>query len=164
MARNGKVSARVAEVFRENAGKPVSRSKLIREVKASPHAISSAISYLRAKYNAGDPTGLPVATLTRGQIWGYYPSEKAEGEQVLAPEEVKAGIERMVEKLTDAERTERTTRINTQFVEFSDLAPKTEPAITLKVIGTLRETGEVLVAGDDEQGFGNGVWAMRRLG
>jgi hypothetical protein len=187
MARNGKISARVAEVFRENAGKPVLLKKLVREVVNNPQAISSAITYLRTKYSAGDPTGLPITTLTRGKVWAYYPSEKAEGERVIAPEGVKAGIERMVSKLADAEtqeqlrntrinppnaetqwaaeeldKTERTLRINAQFAE--EIVPTSEPTVTLRVLGTLKETGEVLVLGADEWGFGNDVWAMRRLG
>lgn len=151
MARNGKISARVAEVLRENAGKPVKLRKLMIETNVNPQAISSAITYLRTKYNAGDPTGLPVTTLTPGKVWAYYPSEKAEGEQVVTPEGVKAGIERMVNKLADAE-------------ELVNQVPASEPVVTLRVLGTLKETGEVLVLGTDEWGFGNDVWAMRRLG
>lgn len=190
MARNGKISERVAQVLRDNAGKPVQLNKLVREASANPQAISSAITYLRKKHDAGNPTGLPVTTLTRGKVWAYYPPENTgEPEQAEASGGFtvnRTALRAMAKKLTDAgtqeqlrntritppdfgaeldelEKAERTLRINTQFAELSDLVPKAEPTVTLRVLGTLRETGEVLVQSGDGDHFDRGVWAMRRL-
>jgi hypothetical protein len=46
----------------------------------------------------------------------------------------------------------------------AESVPVSEPVVTLRVLGTLKETGEVLVLGDNAQGFESGVWALRKLG
>lgn len=121
------------------------------------------------------------------------PEEKDAGNDghEVTPKQFKEGVERMMRKLgsedgaklaaevqaPDWGQEERAAPLHVQTVfaeERMQLAPMAtdgerlfptgERVVTLKVLGTLAETGEVLVQGSNEQGFESGVWAMRRLG
>lgn len=117
------------------------------------------ISYLRNKTGHN----MRIKVVKRGAVWRYDKVERkgvrvlrqddsvrigeADGRPINSDEQAAVRLRRIADKLGAAESV-----------------PATEPTVTLRVIGTLKETSEVLVEGDSAQGFERGVWAMRRLG
>lgn len=123
-------------------------------------AISSAISYLNRKARQGTG-GLFIDTLIRGKVWAYYPADEKgspDKEEPLGEEiPAKRVVRRLADKLADSELDKKWREAEIIGV------PQTDPEqiVVVRVLGTLRETGEVLVVrGDDEPG----VWALRKLG
>lgn len=123
----------------------------------------SVITYLRSKQ------GMRIAVVKRGEVWRYNKHQRRrvgprqdipEGKPVrVVSDEDTQRMRRLADKLVDPIEGDRW-----RGKEVINPVPDTEPVVTLRVIGTLRETGEVLVQGDTTQGFESGVWAMRKLG
>lgn len=85
MARNGTHSKDIEAYFKNNPGKAVRLSTLMKVAKCNKHSVSSAISYLNQKARTGKG-GLHIEALTRGQSWAYYPDVHFEEFESLVPE------------------------------------------------------------------------------
>jgi hypothetical protein len=124
------------------------------------------VNYLRTQRN------MRLKVVKRGEVWRYDKIERrtvAENErrkQAIARGKVNHSVRigeadgRPVE--SDEQAATRLRRIADK-LGAAETVPVTEPVVTLRVIGTLKETGEVLVEGDSAQGFERGVWALRKL-
>lgn len=139
----------------------------------------SVVNYLRTQRN------MKITVVKRGEVWRYnknarrpsvtrgttmrgtptitvinQPPEFAESTSVRVTSDAEAAqrMHALADKLADP-----ITEGKWRGREVLGV-PQTEPVVTLRVIGTLRETGEVLVQGDTTQGFESGVWALRKLG
>lgn len=150
MARNGTHSKRVAEYFAANPGETISIGKLKAGTGiGNATAISHAISYLNAKHRKGQEGGLAIETITRGQRWAYYPDRQPTRNSTDARQQAaKETIGRLAEKITAP-------------APGWHKVPAGEPPVSFRVIGTLMETGDLVLQGVSE-GV-QGVWMARRV-
>lgn len=113
-----------------------------------------------ARRRVGPRNDVPVDTQVDAYIASNQPPEFAESTSVRVASDAEAAqrMRNLADKLADP-----ITEGKWRGREVLGV-PQTEPVVTLRVIGTLRETGEVLVQGDTTQGFESGVWALRKLG
>lgn len=169
-------SSLVESYLRKHAGIACDIGEMEMALGLTRAQVRNAIDYLR------NGRQCPVQTVTRGTTWRWgssvglrrlakKPKSGLSNPLEHAPKEPngpkpvdRTGLRRMVDKLGEAEHA-APLHVMTQFAEdVVNSVPTSKPAVTLKVLGTLAETGEVLVQGSNEQGFESGVWAMRRLG
>lgn len=136
--------------FKTRPGRTLRLKPLSVALRAEPDQVRQALSYLRERAKTGN--AIDISVVTHGQAWRYNAPKLPELPEGL---------------LVDPQATEiikeiKSTKWNE--AEIVDLVPKSEPTVTLRVVGTLAETGEVLVQSGDGDHFDSGVWAMRRLG
>jgi hypothetical protein len=146
---------------------------------ADPAKTRGVVNYLRIK------KGMKITVVKRGEVWRYNKKQRthvrvprhnvtvsdqvdayiADGKPIDSDEQAAVRLRRIADKLGKAEAKEEVRRSQETMAKWmgATIVPDTEPVVTLKVIGTLKETGEVLVKGDSAQGFERGVWALRKL-
>lgn len=150
MAR--RYSKEVLSYLQANPGKPLDVIGLAKKLDLDEAQVRNAMNYLRTP-------GVPIEVIKPGKLWRYGGKSTTSHQRTTAkktgllevpePAEIGTNLHETWEKWLDAE---------------AESVPASEPVVTLRVLGTLKETGEVLVLGDNAQGFESGVWALRKLG
>lgn len=151
----------VREYFESNRNRDIMLDEL-RAIIGSPDELADpaktrrVVKYLRTQRN------MRVKVVKRGEVWRYDKVERKNSAKVQmrvpSGSEAAKRIRALANKLDDPIADKKWREAEVIGV------PRTEPVVTLRVIGTLKETGEVLVEGDSAQGFESGVWALRKLG
>lgn len=187
MARAATVTGPVERAFLNNPGKTLSIARLKRETGiGNGQAISGAISYLNSKVRNGKG-GIAIETITRGQSWAYYPDRqptvkvdktlsgtpvttiteagaKARRQRVIAGGKVNHTLKIGEPGEGDRAAAERLRAVAEKITAPAPgwhKVPAGEPAVSFKVIGTLMETGDLVLQGASE-GV-QGVWMARRV-
>lgn len=186
MARAATITGPVERAFLNNPGKTLSIARLKRETGiGNGQAISGAISYLNSKVRNGKG-GIAIETITRGQSWAYYPDQQPVvsnqppefAEKTTVPDAgAKARRQRVIAggkvnhtlKIGEPDEGDRAAAERLRAVADKITAPAPgwhkvpagEPAVSFKVIGTLMETGDLVLQGASE-GV-QGVWMARRV-
>lgn len=158
----------VREYFEANRNRDISLDE-VRAIIGEGDELGSAvtargvISYLRTQRN------MKITVVKRGEKWRY---DKVQRRRVGPRQDAPEG--KPIKVVSDKEAAQRMHALADKLADPITEGkwrgrevlgvPQTEPVVTLRVIGTLRETGEVLVQGDTTQGFESGVWALRKLG
>src|ERR1044072_4846381 len=135
MARNGKHSKSIEAYFLENPSKVTSVAKLMTVAKCTKPQVSSSISYLNKKWRDGTG-GLHITTIQRGQTGGDSPEENADVPESHRTVD-RTDLRRATAKLDNPGQDALAKWMGAEIIGV----PDTEPAVVLKVIGTLREDG-----------------------
>jgi biotin operon repressor len=144
MAR--RYSKDVLSYLQANPGKPLGVTGLAKKLDLDEAQVRNAMNYLRTP-------GVPIEVLKPGRLWRYGHDQRTiknpfEGVPAEPNGPARINSQETLEKWLGAE---------------AESVPASEPTITLRVLGTLKETGEVLVVGDLDD-LESGVWALRKLG
>jgi biotin operon repressor len=141
MAR--RYSKDVLSYLQANPGKPLGVTGLAKKLDLDEAQVRNAMNYLRTP-------GVPIEVIKPGKLWRYGGGSTTSHQRTNAKKTAAVvNSQETWEKWLEAE---------------AESVPASEPVVTLRVLGTLKETGEVLVLGDNAQGFESGVWALRKLG
>ena len=129
----------VEKFFKDNPGKDINVLALMAATKLNGEEVRKAISYLRSRAPGGG--AISIDTLLRGQLWRYTPRETA------SP--------------SSASVTPMPNVVQGKEVPTHTPAPSTEPEATFRILGTVMETGELLLSG--QTSGVTGVWLAREI-